>query len=128
MIKIVTMLHKGHKLQASELKTNMREREQRRVRRRSQVVREENTENEQTRKEKEKRQNKLKRDWGVECYFLHLHSPLPIYLGYFQLLSSDAPVSPHYRVAELAQTALSHLKCMLGCWRANKRNGGGRMR
>lgn len=64
MIKIVTMLHKGHKLQASELKTNMREREQRRVRRRSQVVREENTENEQTRKEKEKRQNKLKRDWG----------------------------------------------------------------
>lgn len=26
MITIVTMLHKGHKLQASELKTNMRER------------------------------------------------------------------------------------------------------
>lgn len=59
---------------------------------------------------------------------LHLHSLMSVYLGYFQPLSKDMPVSPHYGVAYLAHTASSHLKCMLGCWRTNKRIQGGRMR
>ncbi len=30
---------------------------------------------------------------------LHLHSLMPVYLGYFQMLSKDMPVSPDYGVA-----------------------------
>lgn len=69
-----------------------------------------------------KEQNKLKggKDRGVgdntlSFIFTSQLRAHCLYLDYFKLLSKDTPVSPHYRVAELAQTASSHLKCMLGC-------------
>lgn len=62
--------------------------------------------------ERDQIKEREREEGGVHLH-VHLHSLFPVYLGYFQLLSKDMPVSPHYGVAWLAHTASSHLKCML---------------
>lgn len=56
-------------------------------------------EREQTEQIKEREEERERVLSFLDNIKLHLHSLMSVYLGYFQLLSKDTPVSPHYGVA-----------------------------